>query len=479
MKRLVTLGLGTMLLAGCAVDQSKEVAKYERVVRIDDQESFEPGGPLSLRQAMLLANQHNESLAISGEDFLQALIAKQRAVASFLPQVNLAPTFSFTDNKDLSPDSSAHQLTVPVQGTVNVFNGFRDVATLRASTATIEQRRQLLLEAQESLLVNVAQVYYQVLRSERNVQVLRNSLRVQEERVRDIRGRQQAGIARPLEVAQTESLAAATRVTLINAINDVTNGRNTLAFLTARRVQASELTDEFPLPGDLSSVRVFQQLAAQRRRDLAAAMSATLAARQNVEVAWGQYYPSVALNLNAIVARDPSGGPDWTGLISANLPLFSGGRIRADVRAAWSRFRQSALTEQQLRRQVVQDVELAYENLQSSRQRLSELQAQLTAAEEAFRQAEQSYNVGLATNLERLTAQDQLLNAQLQLANEAYNQKVFYLNLLRATGGMRDEGVVMPTTQSAATNPAATTNPTATSTPNLVPPASTTAPAGR
>ena len=51
-------------------------------------------------------------------------------------------------------------------------------------------------------------------------------------------------------------------------------------------------------------------------------------------------------------------------------------------------------------------------------------------------QAEETYNVGLSTNLERLTAQDQLLTAQLGLASEQFDHKFFYLVLLRTTGEM-------------------------------------------
>ena len=91
---------------------------------------------------------------------------------------------------------------------------------------------------------------------------------------------------------------------------------------------------------------------------------------------------------------------------------------------------------------------IAHENLLASKERLRELQVQLKAAEEALLQAEQSYRAGLGTNLEWLVAQDQLLSAQLQLTSERYNQKVFYLALLRAVGALsiRLPGEPAPTT---------------------------------
>jgi outer membrane protein TolC len=439
--------------SGCAVDQEKEVAQYQEVLRANllaSEKQFTIGEPLTLRQALDLTNRRNEQLAIEGENYLQALIERKRAAAAFLPTVSLVPSYSFresVDNGDNGADdggggsnasSNDRTFNVPVNANANLFNGFSDVARLRGSARTIEQRRNLLLDLQESVLLDAAQVYYQVLRSERSADVLESSLKVQEARVRDIQGRQAAGLARPLDVAQTEAQASATRVALISARNDVRNGRATLALLTAAPVQESPLIDAFNAPTALPPLAELQDLANQQRRDLAAAGEAVRAVRQGVEVAVGQYYPSVTLDLNVFVYRESF--PDertWEGLLRANLPIFSAGLIEADVREAWSLFRQAALGESLLRREVAQQVQVAFQDLRANEDRIAELQVQLRAAQQAFNQADQSYNVGLATNLERVTAQDQLLSAQLQLTSAQFDRTLSYLALARATGELR------------------------------------------
>jgi outer membrane protein TolC len=82
-------------------------------------------------------------------------------------------------------------------------------------------------------------------------------------------------------------------------------------------------------------------------------------------------------------------------------------------------------------------VQIALQNLTSAQQRIAELGTQLRAAQQAFNQADQSYNVGLATNLERVTAQDQLLSAQLQLTSARFDRTLAYLELARSTGRLR------------------------------------------
>jgi len=468
---LLTLMMLSAAAGGCHLDQQKEVARYRNVLDADaPQIEFMPGAPLSLEEALALANQHNERLALRGEDYLQALIAKDRAFSNFLPTISLAPTYFQQDEVNAQEQNTGsgggsvvssinHRLDVPITGQINVFRGFSDVANYRAAGRTIDQRRALLLDAQAIVLLDVARTYYQVLRSERSVEVLKNSLNLQDERVRDFQARRRAGVVRPLDVAQTEAQASATRVSLIDARNDVVNGRTTLAFLVGAPVSSSPLIDQADPTLPVPSLEKLQNEAAVRRQDLAAARAATAAAKFDVEAAIGHYFPSISFNVNYFLHRESL--PDqsrWNEILSANLPIFSAGLLEADLRLAWSLLRQAKLSESLTERQVLQDVRIAYENVLASQDRFRELQVQLKAAEEALLQAEQSYKAGLGTNLERLVAQDRLLSTQLQLTSERYDQKVFYLSLLRAVGGLsvRLPGEPAPTTQPSTTFPAAT-----------------------
>jgi outer membrane protein TolC len=440
---------GLAVAGGCATDQAKDVRSYRDVLSLGEAATLTKGEPLSLATAVRLTNDTNESLSIEGENYLQAIIDRKRAVANFLPTLDLIPALIFRDGTSSTAPGLADktQFDATLSGQVTLFDGFRNINRLKASDLTIEQRRWLLLDLREALLLDVAQVYYRVLRAEQLTVVLENSVTLQEERVRDIRARQRIGVARPLDVAQTEAQFSQTRVLLVNARNAVRTGRAALSFLTGVNVQGSPLTDGFALPETPPTLDDLVAMATERRQDLAAAAAAAEAARRDVDVAIGQYAPSVSLNLDYFLARDslPT-DRDWTGLLQVNVPIFAAGRIEADVDAAWSRFRQTVLAYSLLKRQIRQDVEVSYENVQASITRMKELKDQMRAAQEAIRQAESAYNNGLGTNLERITAQDQFLSAQLQLTSEEFDQKVFYLTAYRALGAITEgtAGVTVP-----------------------------------
>ncbi len=291
---LALLCLG--LLTGCEINQQKEVDLYRKLLDgpnpLKVSEIYE-GRPLSLEEALLLANRRDENLASNGELYVQALIDKERAFANFLPTVSLAPTINY-ETKRIGNSSTGTVSTgtvaaaggthdalrdVPITGNVNVFNGFQDLSNLRRAGFTAEQRQQLLLDLQMTLFLNVCQTYYMTLSNERSVTVLTNSVEVQLERMRDQQGRLQAGLARPLDVAQAAAQASATRVSLISAQNNVKNSRIMLAYLLNAPVENAILIDRLQIPEHLFSIEDALGTAQRNRLDVIAAREAVESAR--------------------------------------------------------------------------------------------------------------------------------------------------------------------------------------------------------
>ncbi|HEX8910753.1 MAG TPA: TolC family protein, partial [Humisphaera sp.] len=143
---------------------------------------------------------------------------------------------------------------------------------------------------------------------------------------------------------------------------------------------------------------------------------------------------------------------------------FSAGIIEADVRAAWSRLRQAALSESYLRRQVLNDVRQAYQNVATADRKRAEYEQQVRAAREALEQSRSALNNGLAINLDVLVAQDQVLNAELQLTGTEFDRTVFYLDLIRATGRLQEATAAALAKPVPAPATAPTTGPTTAST---------------
>lgn len=458
---LILASLAAMMIGVGCVDHSTDVARY-RALLDKEQPTSRPVAiaadvPLSLVDALRIANADNETIASSGESYIQALADKSRAASAFMPTLTLGPSYSLTRSRssssssgvivgdgsgtggsvqiqDSDSDRTRHQLSAPLQARVN--GSLSDLSSFDAARQTVAEREQLLYDTRESVLLQVVDAYYAVLRNERQVAVYESTVQLRTEQVRDQEARQRLGSARPLDVAQSQANLAATRVQLTQARTDAVNARSALARLMGVPAVTGALTDAFTLPQAIDALDAWQTRARTERQDLIAGQRALESARASVDAAIRQYFPSVSINFNYFLYNDPKSSQLWTGGISANVPIFSGGQIEADIRRAWSVYRQTGLAQSQTVHEVDDDVLQAFNNVQGSRAKLTDLTVQVDAATRSVDLAERAYKLGSESNLDRLTEQDNLLTARLNLLTEELNEKSFYLALIRATGGL-------------------------------------------
>lgn len=430
-------------IAGCATDQAGDVASYQKITDITPAPPTHTAGEaLTLVEAVQLANTYNERLAIEGESYIQALADRQRRASLLIPTLDVFGDLNLREHTGGAAGVGQTGGTTRIarfdggfSGQYTLLTGLTDFKSVESAESNIRARYWLLLDLRETLMLETARAYYEVLRAERLLEVLESSMRVQAERLRDIRGRQQVGFARPLDVAQIEAQVSDTRVTILDAHNAIDRSRAALKLLTAADITLSPLTDGYEIGPSPESLEPAVTLANSHRQDMLAARSSADAARLQVDAAIGLYYPSIAINANYFLTRDTTPTDlDLTSLISINLPIFSAGRIEAQVRDSWSVFRETVLNYSLTRRSVRRDVETALADHGASRQRVVELRTQVAAAQEALRQASAAYQAGLGTNLEWIEAQDQLLSSQLRAASEDFTLKLTYLSLLRACG---------------------------------------------
>jgi outer membrane protein len=446
-----------LALAACRGDGEKDAQEFRKILDATVPPAEDPAAdePLTLARAMAVANQKDERLGSTGEEYVQSLLQKNRIVANFLPTISFQPTYIIGDrppgattgvNESLNGifvkrGGTLQQFEAPVVGSMNLFNGGGDVASLKSIESTIVARRELLLDLQATVMLNVAQAFYAVLRAERSVQVLTHSLEVEEARLADVSARQSQGLATALAVAQTRAQVDSTRADLVTARADVENGRHALALVVGVAAVAQPLVDTLAVPDDVGPETDFERRALEGRADLKAARAAIESADHDVDAAVAQYYPSISLDVTGFLYRESfADASKWNALLSANLPIFSAGRIEADVRLAWSRLRQAALDESAARRHALFDVQVAFENLAASRRRIQELEDQVSAAAEARDRAVDARANGLGIELDVLLAQEALQNAELALTDARFDRSVFFLALQRATGELPQGG---------------------------------------
>ncbi|HKD50335.1 MAG TPA: TolC family protein [Candidatus Acidoferrum sp.] len=155
------------------------------------------------------------------------------------------------------------------------------------------------------------------------------------------------------------------------------------------------------------------EAALAERQEWKALNSQIKAAEGEKKAAWSERLPSVRFD-GTFAYVGTSGNttlPTYTYQGSVNLPLFTGGRIRAEVVRADLEIRKLEEQQADLRNQIALDVKTALLNLDSARSEVQVANLGVQLSKEEVDQARDRFKAGVANNIEVIQAQDSLSRA--------------------------------------------------------------------
>lgn len=199
-----------------------------------------------------------------------------------------------------------------------------------------------------------------------------------------------------------------------------------------------------PAVGTLTTTGLPDNLPAEligRRPDLIAARMRAQAAASRIKQAQAAFYPNI--NLTALVGLQALGldnvfasrsdfgsaGPAIT------LPIFNGGRLRGQYRAAEAEYRVAAAQYDGVLVQALREVTDAVTSQRMLGERMDRAVEAERAAKAAWTVAENRYRGGLASYLDVLTAEDALIASRSTLASLKARAFALDVTLIRALGG--------------------------------------------
>jgi multidrug efflux system outer membrane protein len=397
----------------------------------------------------------NQNLRVAAARLDQARDQVSVARSDLFPSIGLsaAATRGKTSvNRPLAAYSVPNQSTVQnnfeVGPTVNyeadLFGRVRrEVEGARATAQQAEaefENTRLLLTAQ------LVTDYFALRELDAEIEVVRLSLQLQRDALGFIASRHDLGFATGLDLAQQQALVDANATQLELLDNQRAQYEHAIATLVGTPAPGFALARAFStaslpaipvgLPSDLL----------QRRPDVASAERSMAAANARIGVARAAYYPSIRLGSslgqpnvgwqsNALATLFEAPSRVWSLGLSATQTLFDAGKIRANVRfadadysAAVASYRQTVLT-------AMEEVENGITGLASLDRAVTQADASVRSAQDAFDIATARYKGGVDTYLEMITAQQVLLANQRQAAQVQGQQFATAVYLVKALGG--------------------------------------------
>jgi outer membrane protein len=203
-----------------------------------------------------------------------------------------------------------------------------------------------------------------------------------------------------------------------------------------------------PLPNLPATVQEAVQTALENNPDLAAARERSKAAGYDTNVAGAGRLPRISVFTGADYSdylgslNGPSAPPGSISQrstaaqagVRATIPIFQGGLPAAQERQAQAREGATLETEIAIERQIIAAVRTAYAQWKSAGDVITSSQTGVDAATLSLEGVRAENTVGNRTILDILNAEQELLNAQVQLVTAKRNAYVAGFNLLAAMG---------------------------------------------
>jgi NodT family efflux transporter outer membrane factor (OMF) lipoprotein len=404
----------------------------------------------------------NLDLEIAAARVREARAARGIVTSRGLPQVDASAAYSRTQRSEAVPpfntDAGAtspfgarvqdgFQAGFDASWELDVFGGVRRdrEAALAQVQAAEEGRRDVLV----TVIAEVARNYVELRGAQRRLEILEATLRSQRDTLDLVAARFDAGLGSELDVTRAESLLHATE-----------SERPQLERLARRAIHAlrvllggdqATVTPMLENPGsipvaapELPSILPSELLS--RRPDLRRAERELAAATARIGVATADLFPRFSFVGNfgrrsEDFADLGSGSSElWAIVPGFRWPIFSGGRVRANIRVQEARQEQALRQYQKAVLVAVEEVENALSAHVRNQHRKTELRASVAASRRALDLATERYTGGLESFLSVLDAQRSLYATEDLLIQSESNIAVDVIAVYKALGGGWEQG---------------------------------------
>jgi hydrophobe/amphiphile efflux-1 (HAE1) family protein/NodT family efflux transporter outer membrane factor (OMF) lipoprotein len=416
-----------------------------------------------------------ETQALAANQQLKAAVARvseARATArvarsEFLPFISADPSFQrerYSPNEQPSfGNVTANTFSTPLDLSYEVDLWGRVRRNFESSRADAQASLADFYNVLLTLNSDVAQNYFSLRSLDAEIAAVASTVDLRHEQVRLVRGRFEGGIGSDLEVAQAETELATTEAEAASLAQRRDQLENAIAILVGQnpatfKLDAFTNSDWSPAPPEIPAGLPADLL--ERRPDVAQAERQLASANAKIGVAKAAFFPVVTLTgSGGYLSGDVSSlftweSRTWSFGPSVSLPIFAGGRNKANYRHAQAVYEEAVAN---YRQQVL----IAFGDVEDSLSGIRHLADQSEAQERAVKNARRAtdlatdrYRSGIVAYIEVVDASRDSLTAERANAQLAGQRLIAAVQLIKTLGGGWDEQELFATGKTAGIQPA-------------------------
>ena len=327
-----------------------------------------------------------------------------------------------------------------------LYTGGRATADIAAAGQDIRVGREALRGTEGDLLVNVITAYVDVRRDSKALGIRAKNVDVLLATLGEVTARREAGELTRTDIAQAQTQLQSARVQLNAAAAQLEQSRSVYAALVG--LNPGVLAPEPPLPLLPGSIDAAFAIAEASNPELAQAVYAERASRARIAAARATARPTLSLRGTAgasglaVPFHDYNQDKALTGRAVLTIPLTAGGRTGSLIAQASDRNSADRLRIEAARRQVVQNIVSAWNQMVTADRNEGVQRVQLDAARIYYEGTFEEYRAGLRSTFDVLFAQNSLRDTEISLLASKRDRYVAQANLLRQLGRLEVAGLL-------------------------------------
>ena len=407
---------------------------------------------LTLLGAIDRGLKYNLGLILSQQGNNFAAAARLRAFSELLPnvsarvadssqQINLA-AFGFP----VSPGTN------PIIGPFNVFDvrgavtqnilDMSAVNRVRSADANVAAAKFSYQNTRDLVVLAVGATYLQALANQSRVEAAEAEFNTATATYKQAVDQKNAGVVAGIDVLRAQVEMQARQQRLLVAQNDF--DKQLLQVGRVIGIPAAQkflLSDKIPAPAPIAiTLEIAMQRALDSRSDYKQAEALMRAAERSRAAAQAERYPTIGFqgDYGTIGPSAVSNHGTYSAGVAAHIPIFEGGRIKAEIQQADSVLSQRKSQYDDLRGRIEFEVRSAFLDYEAATKQLQVATSNLDLAHQQLQQARDRFASGVTNNLEVVQAQEAEATAQENYISSLFGHNFSKLAVARAIGVAED-----------------------------------------
>ncbi len=398
---------------------------------------------LTLNEAILLAMKNNPELEMSLEREQQASYAVDESKSKLYPQIVLRTQFGERQLKPFPGDfngdrDSTEESMATLQLNQLLFDGYTSIEEAKRRQQvkkSSEIETEILIE---SVISDTIKYYFAVLRFQKAKEEAARFILEMQIIMDKISIMQQSGAANMIELDFAKARLASAKSEATSATASFNDAVSNLEFLVGDLPPFSVVEPANINDYRLKALEYYMQIARINNSEIRLAESTKKALKHRIKAERGKYMPTINLILEGKTSQNEGGvagtRSDASIILKANVKLYDSGKRRAAINRVRSQYREIAINDRLLLKELDKEIKLAYNQVSSIRQSVITTDEEVLANERLQQLNHQRLALGEVKIIELIEVEERLFQSKNAKHKQISEHFINYFKLMIKAG---------------------------------------------